>query len=166
MSWQTPHDVEVPDLSETDLSEQIAMEIMWGGVKLLSPLGYTGLAVDIAQGKPERGFVFFYGGLGLSIGTLALTGSEVGMSRVIATLWPWSPYSGMIGIDPYMALRSPFVVVPIVVGGATYGLHSAHKSVAESLPSHEQPGFWDLVASAWTGTVGIGDGSKQYVQTD
>ncbi len=50
------------------------------------------------------------------------------------------------------------VVLPIVatVAGA-YALHSGHQAIAESLPEHEQPGFWQMVGAALGGNVGVGD---------
>ncbi len=68
---------------------------------------------------------------------------------------------GSVGAARSLILRgflvNPIVSVPLVVVGSSMLLHAGHEAVAESLPEHEQPGFWQMVGAALGGNVGVGD---------
>ena len=77
--------------------------------------------------------------------------------------------AGTIGgseLAAYRMLMMPVTIAAVVVPYLTTNvIHAAHADVAESLPEHQQSGFWDTVADALGETLGIGEGGDYLLET-
>jgi hypothetical protein len=95
--------------------------------------------------------------LGTYWGILQIMNYIQGPKYAMSFLRAHSSIGAARGLVGKAFLANPLVSVPLVTAAVSYGVHSGHQAVAESLPEHEQPGFWQMVGAALGGNVGVGD---------